>query len=280
MPELPEVETVRRGLESAAKGRIFSRVDVRRPDLRWPLPERMAERLVGARVEGISRLGKYMLCELSTGETLLLHLGMSGRFAITPAGKGGDPPGRDPHDHVLFQLDDGTWISYNDQRRFGFMDLFATGEEASHRLLERLGPEPLGPGFGGKQMRAALQRRKCSVKAVLLDQQVVAGIGNIYACEALWRARLSPLRAANTVAPSEAWRLARAVKKVLADAIAAGGSSLRDHRSPEGELGYFQHQFKVYDRYRKPCLRPKCEGKVFRSTQSGRSTFHCRFCQV
>ena len=279
MPELPEVETVRRGLETATVGRVIAGAEIRRSDLRWPLPQRMKQRLEGAEVNGIDRSGKYMLVRLSTSETLLVHLGMSGRITVLPpsAAPAGAKPG--PHDHVLLRMDDGASIIYNDPRRFGAMDLFPTCAEASHKLLRRIGPEPLGDEFTGIYLRKIFERKNSAVKSVLLDQTVVAGLGNIYVCEALWRARVSPLRNAKDLGRGEAAEIVGCVKDVLAEAISAGGSSLRDYRTAGGELGYFQHRFQVYGRAGEPCRRPGCEGKIRSARQGGRSTCFCGICQ-
>ncbi len=275
MPELPEVETVCRGLSDVLTGRRLARVEARRPDLRIPLPERFAARLTGRRVESIGRRAKYILVRLDGGEILLLHLGMSGRMTVSS--KGMDPPG--PHDHVILTTDDGAEIRFNDARRFGLATLIDEQALADHPLLAGLGPEPLGNAFSGPVLAAALRGRKCSIKAALLDQRVVAGIGNIYASEALFRAGLSPRRRAGTVVGRRAERLAQAIRGVLEEAISAGGSSLRDHVQPSGELGYFQHRWAVYDREGRPC--PTCDctltatGGIQRIVQQNRSTFFC-----
>ena len=282
MPELPEVETVRRGLEPVVTGRRILRAEARRPDLRWPLPERLAERLTGARVERLDRRSKYLLAALDTGETLIVHLGMSGRMLVSGAVLGGfhhDLALPEAHDHVVLDVEGGARVTFNDARRFGMMDLWPTAEIGSHRLLARLGPEPLGNGFSGDHLAARMKGRATSVKAVLLDQAAVAGLGNIYVCEALWRAGISPLRLARDVTEPEAQLLAEAVRAVLRDAIEAGGSSLRDYRQADGELGYFQHSFAVYDREGEPCPRPGCRGTIVRTVQAGRSSFHCPACQ-
>ena len=281
MPELPEVETVRRGLEPVLTGRVIAAADVRRPDLRWPFPERMAARLTGARVTGLRRRSKYLLADLDRGETLIVHLGMSGRILVSGAPVGAfhhalAAPAK--HDHVVLDLEGGARVTFNDARRFGAMDLWPTAKLETHRLLAGLGPEPLGNGFHGEGLAAHLAGRATPVKAVLLDQRVVAGLGNIYVCEALWRARISPLRLARNVTPVETEALVAAVRAVLADAIAAGGSSLRDYRQADGELGYFQHSFAVYGREGEPC--PRCGGTIVRTVQSGRSSFWCPACQT
>jgi formamidopyrimidine-DNA glycosylase len=282
MPELPEVETVRRGLQPVMEGRAIARAEVRREGLRRPFPARMGERLEGGRVERLRRRAKYLLADLSSGETLIIHLGMSGRMLI-----GGDAPGafRHPrgvharHDHVVFHLEGGTRIAFNDARRFGVMDLAPTAELEEHPLLRELGPEPLGNAFSESHLVAALRARRAPVKTALLDQRVVAGLGNIYVCEALHRAGISPRRQGAQTAPARLAGLVPVIREVLNEAIAAGGSSLRDHRQVSGELGYFQHAFRVYGREGEPCLTPGCGGTIRRFTQAGRSTFWCPRCQ-
>ena len=292
MPELPEVETVRRGLQPVMEGARFLRVETRRPDLRWPLPSGFVERLTGQTVTSLGRRAKYLLAELSSGEVLLMHLGMSGSFRVTK-GEAAAMPGdfhhlrseAGAHDHVVFHMSSGATITYNDPRRFGFMLLMPRYELAAHPLMHAIGPEPLGNAFDAPMLAEACAGKKTSLKAVLLDQSVVAGLGNIYVCEALHRARLSPKRSASTVAKRSgavhprAVALVEAIKTVLAEAIRAGGSSLRDHRRTDGELGYFQHHFAVYDRAGEPCPRPGCPGTVKRIVQNGRSTFFCPTCQ-
>lgn len=283
MPELPEVETVRRGLEPVLAGRVILRAEARRPDLRWPMPERLAERLAGARVLALRRRSKYLLADLDRGETLIVHLGMSGRIMVSgaPVGRFHHPvaaPGR--HDHLVVDVEGGARVTLNDARRFGAVDLWPTEALDAHRLIAPLGPEPLGNGFDAAYLAGRLAGRRTPVKAVLLDQRAVAGLGNIYVCEALWRAGVSPLRRADAVTGAEAADLAAAVRAVLDDAIAAGGSSLRDYRQADGELGYFQHAFAVYGREGEPCRRPGCGGVVARVVQSGRSSFHCPDCQA
>lgn len=275
MPELPEVETVMRGLAPRFEGRKLTLVEARRPDLRWPLPENFAGRLTGRRVLGLRRRAKYILVDLDDGTSWLIHLGMSGRILLSD----GPPPEPLPHDHVIVGTDDGCWMRYNDARRFGMMDLWPTGAVAEHRLLKDLGPEPLGNAFSAETLQRAVAGRHSPIKAVLLDQRVVAGIGNIYACEALHRAGVSPKRLALNVRGARADALAQAVGAVLTEAIAAGGSSLRDHRQTSGELGYFQHTFRVYDREGEPCPTEVCRGSVRRLVQAGRSTFYCPACQ-
>ena len=293
MPELPEVETVCRGLEPAMAGARFERVLVRRPDLRFPFPERFAERLTGARVMGLGRRAKYVLVRLSSAEVLIMHLGMSGRFSIDhPDGSGGilgefeQDTGNDPaHDHVVFEMSNGARITYNDPRRFGSMDLCEDGCLDAHRLMAGLGVEPLGNGLSAAYLAERAKGKTADLKAFLLDQRVVAGLGNIYVCEALFRARLDPRRAASCLAkasgrPSErAERLVPIIRAVLSEAIEAGGSTLRDYKKTDGSLGYFQHDFRVYGREDEACTTSGCRGYVRRLVQSGRSTFYCGVCQ-
>lgn len=275
MPELPEVETIRRGLAAKLEGRRFKRVEVRRRDLRIPLPADFASRLEGRRVEDLSRRGKYILVTLDDGQVLIAHLGMSGRLIITD-GRAGEPL---PHEHVIFETDDGTTIGFYDARRFGLLTLTREAELARHPLLAALGPEPLSNAFDGPVLAAALRHKTTPIKAALLDQRVVAGLGNIYACESLFRAGISPRRLAKSVQGRRAARLASAIRGVLSDAIAAGGSSLRDYRQASGELGYFQHQWAVYGREGEPCPGCDCRlertGGIRRIVQAGRATFHC-----
>ncbi len=275
MPELPEVETVCRGLRPVLEGRRLRRVITRRPDLRFPLPDGFGQRLTGRRVLSVGRRAKYMLITLDDGWVVIGHLGMSGRIRIYEHA----PPPEEPHDHVILETDAGATIRFNDPRRFGFLDLVETGDMASNRFLAGLGPEPLDPAFDAAELVRRLAGKAQPLKAALLDQRVVAGLGNIYVCEALHMAALSPRRKAGTVGPARAARLVGAIKTVLERAIAAGGSSLRDHRQTNGELGYFQHDFQVYGREAEPC--PKCGGAhpVTRLVQSGRSTFFCPHCQ-
>ena len=282
MPELPEVETVRRGLTPAMEGVVIARADVNRPDLRWPFPDRMAERLTGARVERLGRRSKYILADLDTGETLLIHLGMSGRMTVS-----GDPLGQfvhdhpmpEKHDHVVFHMANGARVTFNDPRRFGAMDLLPTVTAAEHKLLSVLGPEPLGNDFHEQHLVEAFQGKNTPVKSALLDQGIVAGLGNIYVCEALFRAGISPCRKAGKISAARVAALVPIIRRVLSDAIDAGGSSLKDFRQADGELGYFQHSFDVYGREGDPCRTPDCAGTVARITQSGRSSFYCPQCQ-
>ncbi len=346
MPELPEVETVRRGLAPVMEGRRIAAVALRRDGLRWPFPPGMAGRLEGARVLRLRRRSKYILADLDTGETLLVHLGMSGRMLIAapseqPAGVvsaaappspipspqgGGEPPvaagahaagapggtvtlaapsplvgegggggapaaeampGRflhpqaaaEKHDHVVLWMEGGARITFNDARRFGAMDLLPTEGEGTHRLLAALGPEPLGNGFHADHLRAGLAGRATAIKPALLDQRLVAGLGNIYVCEALFRAGIAPWRRAGRIAPRRIEALVPAIRAVLEEAIAAGGSSLRDHRQTDGALGYFQHNFRVYGREGAACVTPGCSAEVRRRVQGGRSSFWCPACQ-
>jgi formamidopyrimidine-DNA glycosylase len=284
MPELPEVETVRRGLEPVLAGARLKRVIANRADLRFPLPANFAERLEGARIDSLARRAKYLLAALDTGETLAMHLGMSGRFTIVEAARQpGDfyystPP--DPiHTHVVFETEAGGRVEYNDPRRFGYMDLIPTKDLASYKLFADLGPEPLGNEFNAGSLAAAFRGRKQNVKATLLDQRVVAGLGNIYVCEALHRAGISPRRAAGRVTAAQRENLARAVRAVLGEAIEAGGSSLKDYARADGALGYFQHRFRVYGREGQACQTKECGGVIRRLAQAGRSTFYCPRCQ-
>ncbi len=282
MPELPEVETVMRGLRAVLERRTIRAASVSRPDLRWPFPAGLAERLAGARVEGFRRRGKYMLMRLSGGDSVLVHLGMSGRMVARPAADGAAAP-RDgapaaAHEHFALETTDGVRVGFVDPRRFGCVDLVPTAAEDGHRLLAGLGPEPLEPGWTPAVLHAALRGRRAPLKAALLDQKVVAGLGNIYVSEALFRARLSPLRLASSVTGGEAERLVPAVRAVLEESIEAGGSSLRDYVRADGELGFFQERFKVYGRGGLPCEEcpgpPECPG-VLRTVQAGRASFHC-----
>ncbi|KGB83608.1 MAG: bifunctional DNA-formamidopyrimidine glycosylase/DNA-(apurinic or apyrimidinic site) lyase [Pseudomonadota bacterium] len=282
MPELPEVETVRRGLAPVMEGQVIARAAVNRPDLRWPFPPRMAERLAGARVDRLRRRSKYILADLSTGETLIIHLGMSGRMLVSGDTQGlfhHDHPVAQKHDHVVLDMENGARITFNDARRFGAMDLAATDGVEAHRLLAGLGPEPLGNAFSEDYLIARLKGRMTPVKSALLDQRIVAGLGNIYVCEALYRAGISPRRKAGQLSAQRVARLVPVIRDVLHDAIAAGGSSLRDHRQTDGELGYFQHSFAAYGREGLPCVTPGCTGTIARIAQSGRSTFYCAQCQ-
>ncbi|MEO1207412.1 MAG: bifunctional DNA-formamidopyrimidine glycosylase/DNA-(apurinic or apyrimidinic site) lyase [Pseudomonadota bacterium] len=302
MPELPEVETVRRGLEPVLAGAIITKLDCRRPDLRFPLPERFATRIEGHRIVTLGRRAKYLVAELDTGEALVMHLGMSGRFSIQhfedqtadPASSNGQVAkaafthvnATDPtHDHVVFTTQSGNTVTYNDPRRFGYMVLVEESERETHKLFSGLGPEPLGNGFSAHHLAKRAHGRRVDLKAFLLDQRNVAGLGNIYVCEALHRSGLSPLRRAfslstkNLSPTKRAERLAASIKTVLTEAIAAGGSTLRDYAHADGSLGYFQHAFAVYGREGEPCRTKDCTGTIRRVVQSGRSTFYCPKCQ-
>jgi formamidopyrimidine-DNA glycosylase len=321
MPELPEVETVRAGLEAVLRGHRFVRIDQRRSDLRFPLPERFAERLTGRTVVRLDRRAKYLLVHLDQGEVLAIHLGMTGRFSVArtprsrpaqaprstqPARRRDDasrgqltaPPSRGQlgqfthahgedarHDHLVFTMSHGAIITYNDTRRFGYMTLVPESGLNDHAYFSGLGVEPLSAALTAHDLAARVAGKKVDLKALLMDQRVIAGLGNIYACEALFRARLAPFKDAarlttRTGKPTPAAaRLVAAIKAVLADAIAAGGSTLRDYKQADGSLGRFQHHFAVYGRTGEPCLRPGCQGRVRRKTQGGRSTFYCPTCQ-
>ncbi|MBZ9659867.1 bifunctional DNA-formamidopyrimidine glycosylase/DNA-(apurinic or apyrimidinic site) lyase [Mesorhizobium sp. ESP-6-4] len=295
MPELPEVETVRRGLQPVLEGARLVDVRARRADLRFPFPERFSERLAGKTVTALGRRAKYLTMHIENGPVLICHLGMSGSFRIEAA-ESSDVPGAFhhdrsksvAHDHVVFDVisprDERSRVIFNDPRRFGFM-LFAEGAPDTHPMLAGLGIEPTGNALDGPLLASLLKGRRSPLKAALLDQRLIAGLGNIYVAEALWRAGLSPLREAGTIAGSakkakeQSARLAEAISSVIADAIAAGGSSLRDYVQADGSLGYFQHSFAVYDREGEPCPKPGCRGHIERIVQSGRSTFYCRTCQ-
>ena len=282
MPELPEVETVRKGLVPAMEGKLVLSAQVNRPDLRFPLPERMAERITGTRILGLRRRSKYILIGLSSSETLLVHLGMSGRILLSGTTLGGvyfDHPAPAKHDHVVLEMESGARVTFNDPRRFGAMDLFDTSHEAEHRLLRGLGPEPLGNAFNESYLASRLKGRKVPIKVALLDQTIVAGLGNIYVCEVLFRAGIHPARPAGQTSPAEVAALVPVIRAVIEEAIDAGGSSLRAYRQADGELGYFQHKFRVYDREGLACLKEGCNGTIARLVQSGRSSFFCPDCQ-
>ena len=286
MPELPEVETVRRGLLSSLEGHRITHALARRPDLRFPLPQDFARRLEGARVLNLRRRAKYLLAELDTGETLVMHLGMTGRFEIT-AHEGALKPGAfslkapegEKHAHVIIDTDAGRRLTYFDARRFGFMDLIETAAQGRHPWFAAMGPEPLGPDFTAAYIAQALKGRSQAIKTLLLDQRIVAGLGNIYVCEALHRARISPLKEGGKVPKAKLGPLVETIRLVLEEAIAAGGSTLRDFQAADGSLGYFQHSFKAYGREDQPCLTPGCRGVIRRKVQGGRSTFYCAECQ-
>ena len=282
MPELPEVETVLRGLAPVLEGRTIVKAKVNRPDLRWPFPENMAGRISGQKISKLWRRSKYILADLSSGESLLIHLGMSGRILIS-----GDPlgtfvhdhPAAQKHDHVVFDIDNGARVTFNDPRRFGAMDLLSTDGADHHPLLRDIGPEPLSNAFNETYLIERLKGKKSAIKSVLLDQKIVAGLGNIYVCEALYRAGISPKRLAGKTAEKRLAALVPIIRQVLDEAINAGGSSLRDFRQADGELGYFQHSFNVYGREGLPCVTDGCDHVVQRIVQSGRSSFYCKNCQ-
>jgi formamidopyrimidine-DNA glycosylase len=294
MPELPEVETVRTGLEPLLRGRRFQRVEQRRKDLRFPLPDRFVERLTGCKVLSVDRRAKYLVLPLDSGEVLAMHLGMTGRFTVSaPGGANGKvlgdytyEHGEDTkHDHVVFTMSGGAVVTYNDARRFGYMTLIEADRLTEHDFFAGLGVEPLGKELTGDFMAAKARGRKLDLKAFLMDQRIVAGLGNIYVCEALFRARLDPFKGVSRLATKSgkptphAERLVAEIKAVLRDAIRAGGSTLRDYKQADGSLGSFQKEFGVYGREGEPCSRPGCRGIVRRKTQGGRSTFYCPTCQ-
>lgn len=292
MPELPEVETVRRGLEPVLAGRRLNRVVQRRANLRFPFPDRFVERLQGQRIARIDRRAKYLIAHIDSGEALIMHLGMTGRFTIsseTPAHQLGafeHDAGRDTkHDHVVFETDDGSVVTYNDARRFGFMELADAATLAEHALIRDIGIEPLGPELTPAYIAMAAQGKRADLKAFLMDQTIVCGLGNIYVCETLYRARLSPLKPSARIATPTgrpkpaADRLVPHIQDVLGEAIGAGGSTLRDYQRTDGSLGYFQHRFAVYGREGEPCLTPGCTTKIKRIVQANRSTFYCPACQ-
>jgi formamidopyrimidine-DNA glycosylase len=290
MPELPEVETVRLGLAPMLEGRVITDARIRRHDLRLPFPPCFTERLKGRRVLALTRRAKYILASLDSGETLVIHLGMSGRLSVYAEGRrrrlgdyvynrAPDGTGEGKHDHVLLETDAPARIVFNDHRRFGLMALVATDHLETDTLFRNIGVEPLSAGFNARYLEGALEGRKTPIKSALLDQRVIAGLGNIYVCEALFLAHISPKRRAGAVRPAECKALAAAIKKVLRQAIAAGGSTLRDHAQATGDPGNFQHHFRVYDRAGKPCLGQGCRGIVKRIVQAGRSSFYCPSCQ-
>ena len=286
MPELPEVETVRQGLAPHLSGARLVRVIARRPDLRFPLPEGFVQRLTGARVGPLSRRGKSILAPLDRGDTLVIHLGMTGRFVVEAGGEAQAPgdfalaaPADPKHAHVVFETDAGATLTYFDARRFGYMDLIDSATLETHPRFAAMGPEPLGEAFDAAYLASAFAGRRQGAKTLLLDQRVVAGLGNIYVCEALHRARVSPFKPAAEIAPRKITALARAIREVLGAAIVAGGSTLRDYAGVDGAMGYFQHDFEVYGREDAPCGTPRCAGVILRTPQAGRSTFHCPVCQ-
>jgi formamidopyrimidine-DNA glycosylase len=287
LPELPEVETVRRGLEPVLSGARLARVRANRPDLRFPLPDGFVQRLTGAKILRLDRRAKYILAPLDRGDTLVMHLGMTGRFEIA-APEGTVRPGdfarvvtpEDKHAHVVFETEAGATVTYYDPRRFGFMDLIPTDRVSHHPWFATMGPEPLGDAFDAKTLEKAFANRKQGPKTLLLDQRTVAGLGNIYVCEALHRAHISPFKPSGGVAKTRLGPLITAIKDVLAEAVEVGGSTLKDFAAADGALGYFQHRFRVYDREGEPCPTPGCKGVIAREVQAGRSTFFCPICQV
>ena len=291
VPELPEVETVKRGLQPTLEGHKFTYVETRRGDLRIAFPEDFENRLTGRRIERLWRRAKYIMADLDGGETLVIHLGMSGRITVYSKGNGRglgafhyemacDEIGRGKHDHVVFDTDAPARIVFTDHRRFGLMTIVQTALLESHKLFKGLGVEPLSKQFDAEYLKEAMRNKKTPIKSALLDQRVIAGLGNIYVCEALWRSRISPKRQAGKVKAVQFDVLAPAIKAVLQEAVRAGGSSLRDHRQTNGELGHFQKVFAAYDREGEPCMRRGCHGTIKRIVQSGRSTFYCPTCQV
>ena len=290
MPELPEVETVKTGLQPALEGRRFVAVETRRGDLRIAFPNDFSARLTGRKVLRLWRRAKYLMAELDSGETFVIHLGMSGRMSVYAQGRErklghfvypAAPPdaGKGKHDHVVMETDAPARIVFTDHRRFGLMTLIETERIDEHRLFKGLGVEPLSAEFDAAHLRAALKGKKTPIKSALLDQRVIAGLGNIYVCEALYRSGISPRRLAKSLSPARIAPLVKEIKAVLKEAIAAGGSSLRDHRRADGEMGYFQKTFHVYDREGEPCRTKGCKGTVKRLVQAGRSTFYCARCQ-
>lgn len=287
MPELPEVETVRRGLEPVLSGARLARVRANRPDLRFPLPDGFVQRLTGATILRLDRRAKYILAPLDRGDTLVMHLGMTGRFEIA-APEGTLRPGdfarvvtpEDKHAHVIFETEAGATVTYYDPRRFGFMDLIPTDGIERHPWFATMGPEPLGEGFDARTLEKAFANRKQGPKTLLLDQRTVAGLGNIYVCEALHRAHISPFKPSGGIAKKRLGPLTTAIKDVLTEAVEVGGSTLKDFAAADGALGYFQHRFRVYDREGEPCPTPGCKGVIAREVQAGRSTFFCPVCQV
>lgn len=282
MPELPEVETVRRGLQPAMQDQKIMRAEVNRPDLRWPFPPDMAQRLTGARVLRVLRRSKYILLDLDTQETLIVHLGMSGRMLVSGQQIGEfyqEHPAPEKHDHVVFHMENDTRVTFNDARRFGAMDLAPTAVVETHKMLASLGPEPLSNHLDDSYLAAALEGRNTPIKTALLDQRLIAGLGNIYVCEVLFRAKISPMRKAKNLSKMQVGTLVPIIRTVLEEAIEAGGSSLKDYRQTGGELGYFQHSFHVYDRESQSCKHVGCGGIIARVSQSGRSSFYCPTCQ-
>jgi formamidopyrimidine-DNA glycosylase len=282
MPELPEVETVRRGIESAMQDQVIITAEVNRPDLRWPFPPNMAKRLSGARVVGLRRRSKYILVDLDSDETLIVHLGMSGRMLVSGIQVGQfhqEHPAPKKHDHVVFHMENGARVTFNDARRFGAMDLASTAAVEQHKLLASLGPEPLGNSFDETYLIGALSGKNSPIKSTLLDQRIIAGLGNIYVCEVLFRAKISPITKASELSKLRIGKIVPIIREVLEEAILAGGSSLKDYRQTGGELGYFQHNFQVYDQENQLCSSVGCTGVIVRIIQAGRSSYYCPRCQ-
>ena len=287
MPELPEVETVRLGLQPALAGARLKRVEARRPDLRFPLPDGFVQKLTGARIDRLDRRGKYLLAPLDRGLTLVMHLGMTGRFEIEGdvstlrAGAFARAVSADQkHAHIVFHTDIGTRVTFFDPRRFGFMDLIETASLEHHAWFAGMGPEPLGDGFSADYLARTFSGRRQGAKTLLLDQKIVAGLGNIYVCEILHRARVSPIKEAGLIGHRKCVDIVKSARSVLTEALAAGGSTLRDFAGADGALGYFQHSFEAYGREGQPCTNKRCRGAVERLVQGGRSTFFCRECQT
>ena len=282
MPELPEVETVRRGIESAMQDQVIISAEVNRPNLRWPFPPNMAKRLSGARVVGLRRRSKYILVDLDSDETLIVHLGMSGRMLVSGIQVGQfhqEHPAPKKHDHVVFHMENGARVTFNDARRFGAMDLASTAAVEQHKLLASLGPEPLGNSFDETYLIGALSGKNSPIKSTLLDQRIIAGLGNIYVCEVLFRAKISPITKASELSKLRIGKIVPIIREVLEEAILAGGSSLKDYRQTGGELGYFQHNFQVYDQENQLCSSVGCTGVIVRVIQAGRSSYYCPRCQ-
>ena len=282
MPELPEVETVLRGIEPSMTGYKIDQLILNRPDLRWPFPGGMAERVSGAKVLGLRRRSKYILADLDSNETLLIHLGMSGRILVSGDPLGNfvhDHPPIEKHDHVIFSMENGARITFNDPRRFGALDLLDTNSGDEHPLLRNIGPEPFGNEFHEDYLVNILKKKNSPIKSALLDQRIVAGLGNIYVCEVLFRAGVSPKKLASKISAKRTAPMVAIIRDVLGKAIHAGGSTLKDFRHSDGELGYFQHTFKVYGREGEACTNTDCDAKIKRIVQSGRSSFYCPKCQ-
>ena len=282
MPELPEVETIMRGISPFLEGETIKKIKLNRADLRWPFPDNFAHRLTGAKVLNLKRRSKYILIDLSTDETLLIHLGMSGKILVSGSKMGNyfyEFSKSKKHDHVIFLLSDGTVVTYNDPRRFGAMDLANTKDLNNHKFLKRLGPEPLGNDFNSYYLKKKLSKKESPIKNVLLDQSLVAGLGNIYVCEALFMSGISPKKKAAKISKNKCEELVKNIRTVLISAIEAGGSSLKDFTDIQGNSGYFQFEFFVYGREKESCKTINCDSKIKRVSQSGRSSFYCPSCQ-